>query len=371
MQDIIIIGGGLSGLVNSICLSRAGLTVTLIEKKSYPFHRVCGEYISNEVLPFLNSIDVDIQSLNPSKINRLKVTSPLGAEINTILDLGGFGVSRFTLDNYLFQLAIKYGVTFLLNTQVQDVIYQKDQFRVLAGNSEDLNSKIVIGSFGKRSNLDRHMNRSFFYKRSPYVAVKYHIKTDAPADLISLHNFRDGYCGMSMVEDQKFCLCYMTTRENLKSAGDIPALENEILSVNKNLDYIFKNSDFLYEKPEVINEISFSPKTAVENHVLMSGDAAGMITPLCGNGMAMAIHSTKILSELIIKHFPRINESRTLLEREYSDQWNKLFARRLMTGRIIQKLFGKEWLTEMSIRMLGKSPGLTNKIVSLTHGKEF
>ena len=34
----------------------------------------------------------------------------------------------------------------------------------------------------------------------------------------------------------------------------------------------------------------------------MAGDAAGMITPLCGNGMAMAIHSAKILTDLIIEH---------------------------------------------------------------------
>jgi len=32
---------------------------------------------------------------------------------------------------------------------------------------------------------------------------------------------------------------------------------------------------------------------------LMIGDTAGLIHPLCGNGMAMAIHSAKIASELI------------------------------------------------------------------------
>ncbi|NJO03265.1 MAG: FAD-dependent oxidoreductase, partial [Bacteroidia bacterium] len=50
MYDIVIIGGGLAGLVNAIQLSQAGLKVALLEKKSYPFHRVCGEYVSNETL---------------------------------------------------------------------------------------------------------------------------------------------------------------------------------------------------------------------------------------------------------------------------------------------------------------------------------
>ncbi|HNU89628.1 MAG TPA: FAD-dependent oxidoreductase, partial [Ferruginibacter sp.] len=49
--DITIIGGGLAGLVSAIHLSKAGLAVTLIEKNEYPKHKVCGEYVSNEVLP--------------------------------------------------------------------------------------------------------------------------------------------------------------------------------------------------------------------------------------------------------------------------------------------------------------------------------
>jgi hypothetical protein len=41
-----------------------------------------------------------------------------------------------------------------------------------------------------------------------YIGVKYHVYYDCPADLISLHNFNDGYCGISHVEDNQCCLCY-------------------------------------------------------------------------------------------------------------------------------------------------------------------
>ena len=44
--DIGIVGGGLGGLSLSILLRRMGHTVVLFEKEAYPFHRVCGEYIS-------------------------------------------------------------------------------------------------------------------------------------------------------------------------------------------------------------------------------------------------------------------------------------------------------------------------------------
>jgi flavin-dependent dehydrogenase len=48
----------------------------------------------------------------------------------------------------------------------------------------------------------------------------------------------------------------------------------------------------------------------------MIGDTAGLIHPLCGNGMAMAIHSAKIVSKLIGDYFNDEVKSRTELEKE-------------------------------------------------------
>jgi hypothetical protein len=47
-------------------------------------------------------------------------------------------------------------------------------------------------------------------------------------------------------------------------------------------------AEFINTVPYTISQISFEKKTRIEKHMLMLGDAAGMITPLCGNGMSMA-----------------------------------------------------------------------------------
>src|ERR1700756_5549968 len=120
MKDIIIIGGGIAGLINAIMLSRAGFAVLVIEKKNYPLHKVCGEYIANEVVSFLKSIEVDNDDLNPSQIQNLLITSGKSS-FECSLDLGGFGVSRYTFDNYLYQTAKQAGAEFLLDTEVTDI----------------------------------------------------------------------------------------------------------------------------------------------------------------------------------------------------------------------------------------------------------
>ncbi|HZX74490.1 MAG TPA: FAD-dependent oxidoreductase, partial [Cyclobacteriaceae bacterium] len=133
----------------------------------------------------------------------------------------------------------------------------------------------------------------------------------------------------------------------------------------------FENSEFLLEKPEVINEISFETKAPVENHILMAGDAAGMITPLCGNGMAMAIHASKLVSELVIKFCKEEKYLRSQLENDYAEIWKKQFASRLWSGRQIQRLFGDEWTSNLAVNLATYSKPVARFLVSKTHGKPF
>lgn len=367
MYDVIVVGGGLAGLVNAILLGRAGLQIALFEQKSYPFHRVCGEYISNEVKPFLIRNDLYPADLNPSKISNFKLTSTNGKQANLSLEMGGFGISRFAFDQFLFQQAELAGVSTFENAKVSDIQFENEEFQVRVGQNSYA-SKLVIGAYGKRSALDK--GRKFMQKKSPYLGVKYHIKTQLPSDEIALHNFQDGYCGVSQVENETFNLCYLSHRSNLKRHKTIEEMEASILHKNPFLKGIWTDSDFLFEKPEVINEISFEKKELVYNHILMCGDTAGMITPLCGNGMAMAIRSAKLLSEMIIQNWNKGDFNRKNLEQSYTNVWHQIFASRLWTGRQIQKLFGSKWTSNLAVGLV-KNEWLGNFIIKQTHGTTF
>lgn len=369
MRDIAIVGGGLSGLINAIMLARAGKRVVLFERKRYPFHRVCGEYISNEVAPFLKRNDLFPEEMKPPILKRFLLTSVNGRSTGLDLDMGGFGISRFYLDEFLYQKALEAGVECHQQTTVTDIQFVDECF-IISHGTEETKANIVIAAYGKRSILDKKLNRPFMSRRSPYAGVKYHIKTDFADDTIALHNFKDGYCGISKIEGEAFNLCYLTHNENIKRCGSIEEMEREILYENPFLKTVFENADFLFEKPIVINEINFEKKAAVENHILMSGDAAGMITPLCGNGMAMAIHSAKVLSELIINVTAGPKFDRKMLEENYTKAWNELFARRLLAGRKIQGLFGSTLMSNVAVN-LAKIKPVANALVNMTHGRTF
>jgi menaquinone-9 beta-reductase len=371
MLDVLIIGGGLAGLVNAILINRAGLKVTLAERHHYPFHRVCGEYVSLEVLPFLQANGLFPGHLDPPYIRRFLLTSTRGRTAEALLDQGGFGLSRYAFDNHLYRIALQEGVQFQLGIQAQGISCENDRFRVELSDHSAPEARLVIGAHGKRSRLDTALQRRFMERRSGYIGVKYHVRTDFPADSIALHNFEGGYCGLSRVENGIYNLCYLGSRAQLRQYGTISAMEEQVLRKNPFLRSVFENSDFLFDKPLVINEFSFHPKAPVEKHLLMSGDAAGLITPLCGNGMAMAIHSAAILSPLIAAWFRSPNRRLRDLEIAYSTAWRKAFARRLWVGRRIQSLFGGEMASGLAVDLLRYSPALAQRIIRSTHGRPF
>jgi menaquinone-9 beta-reductase len=168
LKKIVIIGGGLAGLVSAIILSRKGLYVHVIEKKTYPFHRVCGEYISNETVPFLQSLDLFPEQFSPPRLRNFLLSATSGKYEKLPLDLGGFGLSRYIFDEFLYKKAQASGAEFWLNTEAENIVFHESANKFEINTSRgNIIADVVIGSFGKRSRLDIHLNRSFIQKRSP------------------------------------------------------------------------------------------------------------------------------------------------------------------------------------------------------------
>lgn len=365
--DVIIIGGGLAGLAGAIHLSKQGLQVTLIEKSSYPSHKVCGEYISSEILPYLDWLGVDILQLYPAKINHLEFTTGHGKAVRARLPLGGLGISRHKLDHFLCQKAIASGCT-IIKDAVTAVSFADEAFAVTSQN-QILTAKIVLGAYGKRSNIDQILSRDFIHKKAPWLAVKAHYSGNFPDGVVALHNFKGGYCGVSKVEDNIINICYLADFETFKKYRNIGDYQRNVLYKNKHIRSVFENSTPLFEKPLAISQISFDKKRAVENHMLMIGDTAGLIHPLCGNGMAMAMHAAKIASELVLGYCAGTIASRQLLEQAYTRQWKKHFGRRLLSGRILAKVLSHETGTAALASMAMAFPPLLPWIIKQTHGK--
>jgi flavin-dependent dehydrogenase len=334
---VVIIGAGLSGLSLAILLRRLQVPVTVLEKDSFPRQKVCGEYISVESEAFVRSLGVETAHL--PHINTLHLTSNRGREAQVRLKTGGFGISRWTLDHQLAQIAqgegadIKFGVT----------VRQVDGNVIHTVKHGSIEASHVIGAYGKSnrlSEIELPINTSHF------VGIKYHVKSDAPEVVIEMHVFKGGYCGFSKIEDDLYCLCYLADAAHLKSfGGNIDAFEEKHLSLNPKLRSRFAQIEKVGERAAT-SQFHFSSYRGHVNNQLLIGDASGFIPPITGNGMSLAFRSAANTAPLVadVWHGRLDMQALYKFQQEYVDTY---LQKRITKGVFLQNLLLKQnWLSD-------------------------
>lgn len=364
-QPILIVGGGLAGLIAAIDLALRGYSVQVLEQKSYPRHKVCGEFVSTEVLPYLKRLGAYPASHQPPLMDTLQITATSGRKLRSPLDIPSFGISRYTWDSFLLRRARDLGVQVVTGCKVQDIHFQKDHFSLSDHQGNHYQSTVVLAAYGKQHRWNSHSRGA-----GRYLGLKMHYRAPWPAGEVHLHNFKGGYCGVSPVEEGRINLCYLVERRAVAHYAHPFDFHHHGLSQNPFLEHFLHQAEPLFAKPLTISQIDFSPRPVVQEHQLLLGDAAGLIHPFCGNGMAMAVGAAR-LAVVEVDRFCRGLQSREEMEQRYQSQWKHAFARRLRVGRWARPLFGRRKLTDGALQFFDQQPAMLKRALKYAHGPEI
>ena len=344
--DVIIIGGGPAGSVAGINLARSGLRTAIIERKNFPRDTLCGEFLSVEVINYLKESDLykKFMSLNPNLINSLFIGTGHRV-IEKKLPFTAHSIKRSIFDNFLLNEAVHAGVKLIQPAEVIAVLSNSDHLitRFKENNTiEEITSRFVIGAYGKRTMLDRKIERKFSSVKTEFSGIKFHLKKEfvpgINASGVYLFPARHIYCGINSVDNNEVTICFLSSKY-----GDAKSPKERFKKLfieNREFSSLFSdnfNPDFDNEKIYGAGNIYFGKKELIKNRILMVGDAAGVISPLAGDGIGIAFQSASMLSKIIIENFNR-KDINTVVEK-YSYEWERIFSRRFKTAGIIQNLF--------------------------------
>ncbi len=351
----------MSGLVAATELARAGREVLVFERHPYPRHKVCGEYLSAEVVPYLGSLGVNLE--DACRISRLKLQSLSGPAVTTTLPLGGLGISRFALDDRLYNVARNSGVRFRFET-VREIHPTGKEF-MLRTDSGAVRAGLALAAWGKRSVLDRQTRRSFFDIRSGWLAVKNHFPAEYPDDMVGLYTFPGGYGGLSCTETGAVNFCYLIRKDRFRDWGGPEGCTRTLTERHPGIREVLSGISPLLEQPLVISQVSFEKKSRRQGQLLFAGDAARLIHPLTGNGMAMAITGGRMLAQHLLERGTKTN---TNPRKSYEAAWSREFGARLQFGLVLQWILTRSGLTDFMVRVAARFPRLLPPVVAGTHG---
>ena len=378
--DVAVIGGGPAGCSAAIRLAEQGMRVILLEAKTYPHDKMCGEFLSPECHGLLAGLGMTerVQRRNPVTITHTRLTAPDGALWEAPLPGQAIGISRRVLDAALAERAEEAGVQVCQGITVRAVTGDfANGFALEAagrsGTVEPLRARTVIAAHGKRAGLDRALNRRFLAQKQPFVAVKAHFRGPAIPGRVELHTFPGGYCGLSEIEEDARVVCFLAEERVFQprsgvAHGGVDAFVAWMAGQNPRLGAWLKEAERIHPRWISIAQVPFVDKPAMEGDVLMAGDSAGLIVPLAGNGISMALEGGLLAADQLGRWLSGDLPAEDL-RREYPAAWRARFGGRLRLGRMLQPLMLRPKSAGLALRLLNRLPALGAALVAGTRGK--
>ncbi len=369
--DAVVIGAGPAGSSAAIVLSSRGARVALLEAERFPREKLCGEFLSPEIPTLLTKLGARsrVESLAPVEISRVRMTAPEGTIWERRLPRPGWGLSRSAFDLALMEQAESVGAHILTETQATNVHGDVQRGFEIETTRGTLHSRAVIATHGKRASLDRVLRRSFLGQPHPFIALKAH-HVGRPLDgRVELHTFPGGYCGLAEIESNRVNVCLLVRDRIWRAAtrdqrDPIHAFITWMETQNSYLHDWLCGAERVDERWLSIAAVSFVNKTAIERDILMAGDAGGLIAPVSGDGIGVAIRSGMMAAQ----------ECTAVLAgdfspRRYPAQWKHTFRQRFLLGRLLQAILLEPRLAPSALHAADACPALADLLITRTRDR--
>ncbi|HEV8051574.1 MAG TPA: NAD(P)/FAD-dependent oxidoreductase [Parachlamydiaceae bacterium] len=343
-----IIGGGVAGLCAAIRLAELGEEALLIEGGSYPSHKICGEFLSPECLPYLSEWNI-----HPVAIPRIVINTPSNRLAFAFPSPAG-GMSHVKLDPALLDIAMQKGVQIMTNTRVTSFVPKsnsRDSHLIQLSNHETIEASNVIIAVGRFPNLSNNA------PLMRYMGLKAHFKNGlCCGNDLQMFSLPGAYLGVSPIEEDK---CNVACLVDLKAVGnqDPQSFIRNLISQNVKLRELFMHGENLFDQWMTASVPSFGVKQTPEwLDTYFIGDAAMTIPPACGNGLSMAIFGGRLAAEYVLKK----------QSREFKKMWTKRCASQMFWAKTLHKLMLNPTLNKPVVELARYFPTISRKVFELT-----
>ncbi len=383
--DVAVAGGGPGGATLAALLARRGISVALFDRDEFPRDKLCGEFLSYDALPVLDLIGLDsmLDEAGATSIRTCRLVGPRSVYAFG-LPRAARGISRLRLDDMLLRRASKLGASVHEGWTVDTVNRTGSGFtlqvRDAAKEPHHVIAKLVVGAWGRWGRIDRQLERPFTRDTARrHFGFKRHYRRTTPGqtsmaegqvstnDTIDLYSYARGYLGVSSVEGGAVNICGLVHAGRLDGhRGGWETFVGKLPEEGEHFRRLLATHEPAQDQFLTSEPVIFAARSPVVNGILMVGDAAGLIDPLAGNGMAMAIQSALVAATLISR---RAELDADAIATEYEAAYLTLFLDRIRWSRRIAWLLSRPWLVDRAARVV-RTPAVGSLLLARTRATD-
>ena len=375
MHDVVIAGAGPAGCVAAIVLARAGVRVRLIDRATFPRHKLCGDTLNPGALAVLRRLGLTAGD-DGLPIAGMVVTGPGGVIVNAAYPGAATGraLLRKDLDFRLLQSAASAGAEIEEGLIVRGPLIDDKRHEVTGvvlrgtnGGDVAMPARLTIAADGRESRLARGATLACHPRQPRRWAVgAYFHEVRGLADRGEMHIRVRRYIGVAPLPGGLTNVCVVTDdRARLRSPRRLlfDTLREEPMLADR-----FAGARMVTE-PVMLGPLAVECRAPGVPGLLLAGDAAGFIDPMTGDGLRFALRGAELAAREAFRTLQVWNPAAHLRlhrarRREFAAKWrfNRALRRLVGSERALRTAAQATALTSWPLRRIIQYAGDVNSV---------
>ncbi|MDZ4268255.1 MAG: NAD(P)/FAD-dependent oxidoreductase [Mycobacterium sp.] len=310
MIDLVVAGGGPAGLATAIRAARAGLEVTVVEQRTGPIDKACGEGLMPHAVRQLDLLGIRPAGKPFRGVSYLDgrrcVTSQFGSG-------PGLGVRRTTLHAALQNEAAAAGIT-LVRGKIGAITQDAESVTVGVGRA-GIRARYLAAADGLHSPIRAGLGLDQPVGATRRWGLKRHIAVAPWSDVVEVYWSAHTEAYVTPVADDCVGIAILTSQQGRfeQHLTAFPALRERL-------------DGLAYEPDRAAGPLRQKARRRVAGRVLLVGDAAGYVDALTGEGLGLAFAAARLLVDSVVADRPA----------DYERQWRRVTRRyRFLTAAML------------------------------------
>jgi menaquinone-9 beta-reductase len=305
--DVVVVGAGPAGTAAAITAVGYGLEVVCVDKARFPRDKTCGDGLTANALRILEQLGLSLDEMlvtEPAFVRETVLVSPFGHRARLPLPTNGAHsavVSRRELDAALVGVARRRGVDVREGTAVETLKPDGDGVQLTLDDGAVVDAAYVIAADGHWSTVRRALDPSPTRDLGEWHAVRQYFDgvDDDRLWVMFERDLLPGYAWVFPLPDSRANVGYGVLRADGRSGRELKDLWPDLLARPVLRDVL--GPDARPSEPVRAWPIParYAPERLAQGRVLFAGDAAGVVDPMTGEGIAQALETGMLAAEAI------------------------------------------------------------------------
>jgi flavin-dependent dehydrogenase len=178
---------------------------------------------------------------------------------------------------------------------------------------------------------------------------------------VALYALRGAYAGVIPTDSGSLNVCFLARSQDFSRGNDAASFLEDEARVHPYWAKAWSAMDFEGARWTAVSTMDFEKRAPVKEGVMHAGDAAAMVSPFWGEGMAMALESGGTAAECAHRLIQGAREEDVL--KEYRARWLERYSLRLAAGETLQRIFLAPRAVECAAHLARAFPILLDWIV--------